>query len=220
MTPATHCDRFDGPRPPARLTGLGKWNGMYANSRSANAIILLVSNPIDERAVYTRVLRASGYGVVSTATTVLANQIAIARPTDIVVVTDGRCPGSMSGLELTRRLRLHTRTTTVPIIVITSETRRPVANCELKLGQTRSGRNQYREICYANKWYGDSWRAGVSVASCRRSTNSSVRSGPSEGARSVADSWNIGTSRRSSRRWKCPLASHDTGCAMCRLVVH
>src|SRR5262245_38285532 len=85
--------------------------------------ILLMSNSADEREVYTRALRTFGYRVVSAATTVLAYQIAITRPTDIVV-TDGHCAGSMTGLELTRRLRIHTRTTTVPIIVITSETRR------------------------------------------------------------------------------------------------
>jgi twitching motility two-component system response regulator PilH len=95
--------------------------------------ILLVSNPIDEREVYTRALRASGYRVVHAATTVLAYQIAITRPTDIVV-TDGHCAGFMSGLELTRRLRIHTRTTTVPIIVITSETRRQDGELSIKAG--------------------------------------------------------------------------------------
>src|SRR4030095_15127417 len=60
---------------------------------------------------------------INAATTVLAYQIAITRPTDIVI-TERHCTGSMTGLELTRRLRIHTRTTTVPIIVITSETRR------------------------------------------------------------------------------------------------
>jgi two-component system chemotaxis response regulator CheY len=71
--------------------------------------------------------------VVNAATTILAYQIAITRPTDIVV-TDGHCAGSMSGLELTRRLRIHTRTTTVPIIVITSETRRQDGELSLKAG--------------------------------------------------------------------------------------
>jgi two-component system chemotaxis response regulator CheY len=95
--------------------------------------ILLVSNSVDERQVYTRALRASGYRVVNAATTVLAYQIAITRPTNIVV-TDGHCAGSMSGLELTRRLRIHTRTTTVPIIVITSETRRQDGELSIKAG--------------------------------------------------------------------------------------
>jgi DNA-binding response OmpR family regulator len=95
--------------------------------------ILLVSNSVDERAVYTRALRASGYQVVNAATTVLAYQIAITRPTDIVI-TDGHCAGSMSGLELTRRLRIHTRTAAVPIIVITSETRRQDGELSMKAG--------------------------------------------------------------------------------------
>jgi two-component system, chemotaxis family, chemotaxis protein CheY len=95
--------------------------------------ILLMSNSVNERDVYTRALRASGYSVVNAATTVLAYQIAIARPTDIVV-TDGHCAGSMSGLELTRRLRTHTRTATVPIIVITSEMRRQDGELSIKAG--------------------------------------------------------------------------------------
>jgi response regulator RpfG family c-di-GMP phosphodiesterase len=40
----------------------------------------------------------------------------------------------MSGLELTRRLRIHTRTTTVPIMVITSETRRQDGELSIKAG--------------------------------------------------------------------------------------
>jgi two-component system chemotaxis response regulator CheY len=95
--------------------------------------ILLVSDSVEERKAYTRVLRASGYRVVNAATTVLAYQVAITRPTDIVV-TDGHCAGSMSGVELTRRLRIHTRTTTVPIIVITSETRRQDGELSIKAG--------------------------------------------------------------------------------------
>ena len=95
--------------------------------------ILLMSNSVDERDMYTRALRASGYSVVNAATTVLAYQIAIARPTDIVV-TDGHCAGSMSGLELTRRLRTHTRTATVPIIAITSEMRRQDGELSIKAG--------------------------------------------------------------------------------------
>ena len=95
--------------------------------------ILLVSNTVDERKVFTRALHASGYRVVHAATTVLAYQIAITRPTDIIV-TDGHGAGSMSGLELTHRLRIHTRTTTVPIIVITSETRRHDGELSIKAG--------------------------------------------------------------------------------------
>jgi CheY-like chemotaxis protein len=95
--------------------------------------ILLVSNSVDEREMYARSLRAKGYRVVNAATTVLAYQIATTRPTDMVV-TDGHCPGSMSGLELTRRLRIHTRTTTIPIIVLTSVTRRQDGELSIKAG--------------------------------------------------------------------------------------
>jgi DNA-binding response OmpR family regulator len=95
--------------------------------------ILLVSNSVDERAAYARALRASGYRMINAATTVLAYQIAITRPTDIVI-TEGHCTGSMTGLELTRRLRIHTRTTIVPIIVITSETRRHDGGLSIKAG--------------------------------------------------------------------------------------
>ena len=95
--------------------------------------ILLVSNSVDEREGYARSLRAWGYRVVNAATTVLAYQIATTRPTD-VVVTDGYCAGSMSGLELTRRLRIHTRTRAVPIIVLTSVTRRHDGDLSIKAG--------------------------------------------------------------------------------------
>jgi CheY-like chemotaxis protein len=51
-----------------------------------------------------------------------------------MVVTEGHCAGSMSGLELTRRLRIHTRTTTVPIIVLTSVMRRQDGERSIKAG--------------------------------------------------------------------------------------
>jgi CheY-like chemotaxis protein len=95
--------------------------------------ILLVSNSVDERDVSARSLRAWGYRVVSARSTVLAYQIATTRPTDMVV-TDGHCAGAMSGLELTRRLRLHARTTTVPIIVLTSVMRRQDGELSIKAG--------------------------------------------------------------------------------------
>jgi CheY-like chemotaxis protein len=95
--------------------------------------ILLVSNSVDERAAYARALRASGYRLINSATTVLAYQIAITRRTDIVI-TEGHCTGSMTGLELTRRLRIHSGTAAVPIIVITSETRRQDGELSIKAG--------------------------------------------------------------------------------------
>ena len=95
--------------------------------------VLLVNDMPDERDMYTPTLRASGYRVVNAATSVAAYQIAITRGTDIVV-TDVHIAGSMSGLELTRRLRIHTRTTTVPIIVLTSVSRPQDGNVALKAG--------------------------------------------------------------------------------------
>ena len=76
--------------------------------------VLLVSDALDERDVYAPTLRSYGYRVVNAATSVAAYQIAVTRGTDIVV-THVHIAGSMSGLELTRRLRIHTRTTTVPL---------------------------------------------------------------------------------------------------------
>ena len=95
--------------------------------------ILLVSNPVEERHVYARALRAGGYRVITAATTVMAYEIATTRSTDMVV-TDGHCAGSMSGLELTRRLRIDTRTRTVPIIVLTSQMRRQDGEVSIKAG--------------------------------------------------------------------------------------
>jgi CheY-like chemotaxis protein len=95
--------------------------------------ILLVSNSVDERELYTRALNGWGYEVVKAATTVLAYRIATTTSTDMVI-TVAHCAGSMSGLELTRRLRLHTRTTAVPIIVLTRETRRQDGELSIKAG--------------------------------------------------------------------------------------
>jgi CheY-like chemotaxis protein len=80
--------------------------------------VLLVNDVLDERETYARTLRAYGYQVVEAATSVAAYQIAITRRTDIVV-TDVRLTGSMTGLELTRHLRILARTATVLVIVLT-----------------------------------------------------------------------------------------------------
>ena len=95
--------------------------------------ILLVNEALDEYDLYARTLRAYGYRVFKAATSVAAHQIAITRATDIVV-TDVHITGSMSGLELTRRLRIHTRTTTIPIIVLTDVSRPQDADLALKAG--------------------------------------------------------------------------------------
>jgi DNA-binding response OmpR family regulator len=95
--------------------------------------VLLVNDAVDERETYARTLRAYGYQVVKAATSVAAYQIAITKRTDIVV-TDVRLTGSMTGLELTRRLRTHARTATVPVIVLTDVSRPQDAEVALKAG--------------------------------------------------------------------------------------
>jgi PleD family two-component response regulator len=69
--------------------------------------ILLVSNSVDERELYTRALNGWGYEVVKAATTVLAYRIATTTSTDMVI-TVAHCAGSMSGLELTSLETAHT----------------------------------------------------------------------------------------------------------------
>jgi DNA-binding response OmpR family regulator len=148
-----------------------------------------------------------GYRVVNAATTVLAYQTAITRPTDIVV-TDGRCAGSMSGLELTRRLRIDTHTTTVPIIVITPETRRQDGELSIKAGADMFLERPVSGDVLCEHVVRLLVACGRLRVSCRRGTNSLVPhattliSATSERARNVVDSRNIGTSRQSSRRWK------------------
>jgi DNA-binding response OmpR family regulator len=95
--------------------------------------VLLVNDALDERDTYARTLRAYGYRVVKAATSVAAYQIAITRRTDIVV-TDVRLTGSMTGLELTRRLRIHARTATLPVIVLNDVSRPQDAELALKAG--------------------------------------------------------------------------------------
>ena len=95
--------------------------------------VLLVNDALDERETYARTLRAYGYQVVEAPTSVAAYRIAITRRTDIVV-TDVRLTGFMTGLELTRRLRIHARTTTVPVIVLTDVSRPQDAELALKAG--------------------------------------------------------------------------------------
>jgi DNA-binding response OmpR family regulator len=94
---------------------------------------LLVNEALDKHDPYARTLRAYGYRVVKAPTSGAAHLIAITRATDIVV-TDAHITGSMSGLELTRRLRTHTRTTIVPIIVLTDVSRPQDADLALKAG--------------------------------------------------------------------------------------
>jgi len=115
------------------VSSLGSETECMATRNLRRPSILLVGNSVDDSQVYASALRAWGYRVVNAETTIVGYQIATTTPTDIVV-TDGYCAGSMSGLELTRRLRIHSGTATVPIIVITSETRRQDGDLSIKAG--------------------------------------------------------------------------------------
>jgi CheY-like chemotaxis protein len=95
--------------------------------------ILVVNAALDEREMYVRTLRACGYQAIEAATFAVAYQIATTNRLD-VVVTDVRIAGSMSGLELTRRLRNDPRTSTVSIIVLTDMSRPQDGDIALKAG--------------------------------------------------------------------------------------
>jgi CheY-like chemotaxis protein len=92
-----------------------------------------VNDALDEREMYARTLRASGYRAIEAATFTAALQLATIKKLDIVV-TDVRIAGSISGLELTRRLRNDPRTSTVPIIVLTNVSRPRDGDMALKAG--------------------------------------------------------------------------------------
>ena len=95
--------------------------------------VLLVNDALDEREMYARALRASGYRAIEAGTFTAAIQVATTQELDIVV-TDVRIAGSIRGLELTRRLRSDVRTSTVPIIVLTNVSRPQDGDTALKAG--------------------------------------------------------------------------------------
>ena len=95
--------------------------------------VLLVNDMLEERELYADTLRAAGHRVIIPEDSGAAYQIATTRPPD-VVVTDVRVTGSVSGLELTRRLRSHPRTSSVGIIVLTTVSRPHDADVALKAG--------------------------------------------------------------------------------------
>jgi len=95
--------------------------------------VLLVNDAFDEREMYARTLRAVGYRAIKAENSNAACQIAITHQPD-VVVTDVRVAGSVSGLELTRRLRNNVRTAAVRIIVLTAVSRPQDADSALKAG--------------------------------------------------------------------------------------
>jgi len=95
--------------------------------------VLLVNDARDERTMYARTLRAYGYHTVTAATSMTAYHIAMKTPADILV-TDVDIAGSMSGLELARRLRMTAEMTTAPIIVLTHVSRPQDGDLALKAG--------------------------------------------------------------------------------------
>ena len=95
--------------------------------------VLLVNDAIDEREMYARTLRAIGYLTIEAENSIAAYEIATKQPPDIVV-TDVRITGSISGLELTRRLRSNQRTSAVRVIVLTTVSRPQDADVALKAG--------------------------------------------------------------------------------------
>lgn len=98
--------------------------------------VLLVNDVLDEREMYARTLRAAGYRAITAENSAVAYQIATRRPPDIVV-TAVRITGSISGLELTRRLRNNPRTLAVGIIVLTTVSRPQDADIALRAGANR-----------------------------------------------------------------------------------
>jgi CheY-like chemotaxis protein len=99
--------------------------------------VLLVNDALDEREMYARVLRAVGYRTITAENSIVACQIAVTDRPD-VVVTDVRIAGSISGLELTRRLRTNVRTAAVRIIVLTTVQQPQDADVALKAGADTS----------------------------------------------------------------------------------
>jgi CheY-like chemotaxis protein len=95
--------------------------------------VLLLNDMLEERELYAHTLRAAGHRVIIPEDSGAAYQIATTRPPDIVV-TDVRITGSISGLELARRLRSNQRTSTVRIIVLTTVSRPYDSDVALKAG--------------------------------------------------------------------------------------
>ena len=83
--------------------------------------------------MYARTLRACGYCAVIAGTSADAYDIATSTPIDLIV-TDLHITRSMSGLELTRRLRINAHLTSAPIIVLTRSSRPQDGELALKAG--------------------------------------------------------------------------------------
>ena len=95
--------------------------------------VLVVNDALHERETFARTLRSAGYHAIPAENSLAAYQIAITRAPDIVV-TDVRITRSISGLELTRRLRNNERTSAIGIIVLTTASRPQDADVALKAG--------------------------------------------------------------------------------------
>ena len=95
--------------------------------------VLLVNDAGDEREMYARTLRAGGYCAVIAGTSAAAYEIATSTPVDLIV-TDLHITRSMSGLELTRRLRINAQLRSAPIIVLTRGSRPQDGELALKAG--------------------------------------------------------------------------------------
>jgi CheY-like chemotaxis protein len=99
----------------------------------ATPSVLVVDDTLDEREMYARALRASGFQAIEATTFAAAYQMAVTNPLDIVV-TNVRIAGSISGLELIRRLRSNARTSVLRIIALTSVSRPQDADLAVKAG--------------------------------------------------------------------------------------
>ena len=84
--------------------------------------VLLVDDSRDEREMWATFLRQHRFRPVEAATSEDALRLAMVSP-PALVVADLRLPGSMNGLELTRRLKQAPATKFVPVVMLTGMAR-------------------------------------------------------------------------------------------------
>jgi DNA-binding response OmpR family regulator len=92
---------------------------MEAEQKAEPAVILVVDDEDDVRAVIVTQLTESGHEVLEAADGERAFELALERRPDLAIV-DVTMPG-LDGYELTRRLRDHQDTEEVPIIILTAQ---------------------------------------------------------------------------------------------------
>lgn len=80
-------------------------------------LILLVDDDAGVREMYAECLRSAGFDPLPVASPIKALRIATTFPPD-VIVTEIVFPGAMSGIELIRRLRRHSRSRHVAVICL------------------------------------------------------------------------------------------------------